>query len=1040
MTVTEALGERDGDPADPPPARVLSGQEGCQSPERRLGGRFWVLQSSNDEDDSEGEATLAARDTASLQYLCQTPLSVADRDLSERSSMLARRQLKRINRQHVQRMTAMAAMELDQSQGTWSPSSMPVGMFACKSKVKDRPVLEPTVFVDDGGEGWTVVRRRRWSPAIVRHPLDPIISQVSKTRGVGLTGIRAEALSVRARWGPNGWVRRKPVNKVDLRSDAAIEPKQVRVGAHVAGRDFRNLLGLAWKRIETGEPVVSRQHAFPSMNGGDGGQGSFNPGRGGFNVGRGGQPGRGGFGTGRGGANGRGWYGGRGAQGFGAGQGSGAGQGFGGGRGAHAGGFGRNYVQGEPSGTIGMNSNNGYQEENWGGGGGHFQRGVNRFSHIGYNNQQRWNNSGRGGFQQNYRNNGQAQPVRSGLDADLLQQTVQAVVAAVTAAQRTTEPVGGTVVPASGGNELLSGVPSKNVVAPAAAPTTVQQQVEATTQILADVQEGGSKGKETEGHGHLKKKKEDKTGCFRCKQPGHYIDDCPIPFCDLCESVNHVASACHLLHAPKPTATMHGYANEALMFFELPCGAFKAKVENPKFAKVTVDGNAMTIPEIIEQLKRIVPSEKFNWEVFHLKDNIFRVKLPSKQEVQRLKNFGTYICQDRESCLSFDLWSSLEEPLYMLPEVWVRVSGLPSDMRSDYLSLWGVGTLFGKTLDVDMAFTRGGFFKLRFEVETVNGSQEVNMVEATNGNDGNDGAHNGDGNNGNGNAMDMDHRGTETEATSNNNGNDASNVNNGIDGMQEQLQQLDAIQIGSLNVKLNSGSPYSDSILSQNEQLYMYLSSAENVPLKNKNGADCHADPMTSKSGLGLPMVGARDPRWSADGQQQGAARGENKQRPRAQCGRMHAQSTPGGAAGLSLVDARRPPSSPVPKADETARTVGHSEQLSVDSVQQVQRQAACIAVGDAGSFVEEVAVGGRREPVLGPQKIWGERESLLPSDKVDGGNDGAIMTTAKPMIGAQSSDFLGSSVHQNDAANGMGLASQNFNAIWNDNVDIRDG
>jgi hypothetical protein len=52
------------------------------------------------------------------------------------------------------------------------------------------------------------------------------------------------------------------------------------------------------------------------------------------------------------------------------------------------------------------------------------------------------------------------------------------------------------------------------------------------------------------------------------------------------------------------------------MFFELPCGAFKDKVENPKLAKVTVDGDAMTIPELIDQLKKIVPSEKFNWEVF----------------------------------------------------------------------------------------------------------------------------------------------------------------------------------------------------------------------------------------------------------------------------------------------------------------------------------------------------------------------------------------------------------------------------------------
>jgi hypothetical protein len=128
-------------------------------------------------------------------------------------------------------------------------------------------------------------------------------------------------------------------------------------------------------------------------------------------------------------------------------------------------------------------------------------------------------------------------------------------------------------------------------------------------------------------------------------------------------------SIIHLLQAPKPLALLHGYANEAHMFFELSCGAFKAKVENPKLAKVTVDGEAMTIPELIDQLKKIVPSEKFVWEVFHYKDNIYRVKLPSKHEVQRLNNFGTYICTDRNACLSFDLWSSLEEPLYTLPEV-----------------------------------------------------------------------------------------------------------------------------------------------------------------------------------------------------------------------------------------------------------------------------------------------------------------------------------------------------------------------------------
>ncbi|KAM0861459.1 hypothetical protein ACQ4PT_045878 [Festuca glaucescens] len=446
---------------------------------------------------------------------------------------------------------------------------------------------------------------------------------------------------------------------------------------------------------------------------------------------------------------------------------------------------------------------------------------------------QRWNsgnNVGRGGgYQNRFRANPHGAVARGGIDADLLQQTVQAVVAAVTIAQKAPEVAGASQVHAAVGTEV--GVPNQDAVVSVAAPTVVQQQGDVAIQEVTDPQVATAKGKENEGPGPLKKKKEEKMACFRCKKPGHYIDDCPTPFCDLCEFVHHTTSACHLLHAPKPTATIYGYANEALMFFELPCGAFKAKVENPKLAKVTVDGDAMTIPEIIEQLKKIVPHEKFNWEVFHFKDNIFRVKLPSKQEVQRLKNFGTYICTDRESCLSFDLWSSLEEPLYMLPEVWVRVSGLPSDMRSDYLSLWGVGTLFGKTLDVDMAYTRKnkvlrtkigcldrnlipadsdvfirrGFFKLKFEVETIHGSQEVNMVDANNGNDGNDDAHHGQGTNGGGNDMDMAPKRNDADATSNNNDHDGSNGNNGGDGMLEQLEHLDTIQIGSMNIPCSRG-------------------------------------------------------------------------------------------------------------------------------------------------------------------------------------------------------------------------------------------
>jgi hypothetical protein len=150
----------------------------------------------------------------------------------------------------------------------------------------------------------------------------------------------------------------------------------------------------------------------------------------------------------------------------------------------------------------------------------------------------------------------------------------------------------------------------------------MKQPIAVPSQGVVDAPLAGAKGKETEGPGPSKKKKEDKMACFHCKKSGHYSDDCTAPFCDLCESIHHAAPACHLLQAPKPTTINYGYASEVLMFFELPCGAFKDKVENPRLAKVTVDGDAMTIPEIIKQLKRIVPYENFNWEVFHFKDNI----------------------------------------------------------------------------------------------------------------------------------------------------------------------------------------------------------------------------------------------------------------------------------------------------------------------------------------------------------------------------------------------------------------------------------
>jgi hypothetical protein len=120
-----------------------------------------------------------------------------------------------------------------------------------------------------------------------------------------------------------------------------------------------------------------------------------------------------------------------------------------------------------------------------------------------------------------------------------------------------------------------------------------------------------------------------------------------------------------------------------------------------------------------------------------------------------MKKFRTYPVPNRSTDMEFDEWSAMEEPTFMLPEVWVRVAGIPSDVRNDYIALWTLGSLFGKTMEVDMAFTRKnkvlrmrigcmdaslipetsdvyisrGFFRLGFEVENKNSDVEIDMAE-----------------------------------------------------------------------------------------------------------------------------------------------------------------------------------------------------------------------------------------------------------------------------------------------------------------------
>ncbi|KAM0847316.1 hypothetical protein ACQ4PT_055090 [Festuca glaucescens] len=341
----------------------------------------------------------------------------------------------------------------------------------------------------------------------------------------------------------------------------------------------------------------------------------------------------------------------------------------------------------------------------------------------------RENDFGGGDFQEN--RGGANVRVSSGVDDAFLQKTVAAVVAAVTAAQKPPDFVAqhgsvvrGDVSNANPGSEPSGAVPQGGDLHTEHVVQPAEPQTQAQERALeADV----PKPKEVEGAGPAKKKKLDKNGW-----------------------------------------------------------TYKPKVENPRLAKVTVEGETMTIPDIIENLKRVVPYDNFNWEV------------PSE--------------------MTFDFWSALEEPLYMLPEVWMRVSGIPSDIRTDFLTLWGVGSMFGKAVEVDMAFTRKnkilrikigcinpslipqdsdffikrGFFKLHFEVEMGTGEQDADMIEANGGqkdDDGSDGANKDreEDNDGKGNAMEMDGANGHTDKEDSNTM--EINENEGHNGKQAALDR-----------------------------------------------------------------------------------------------------------------------------------------------------------------------------------------------------------------------------------------------------------
>jgi hypothetical protein len=213
---------------------------------------------------------------------------------------------------------------------------------------------------------------------------------------------------------------------------------------------------------------------------------------------------------------------------------------------------------------------------------------------------------------------------------------------------------------------------------------------------------GGSTDPQAEG-----KKKAKKESCYRCGSNGNLFFECTAILCEYCEQVGHKPDDYQLLSAPKPQLVLHGISDEKLMFFECPITkSYRPKLESTRLGLLSVTGGELSIPGIIAQLQRLVPVENFTWECHQVGHNVFKVTFPDKDEIERLAWFGTFHVPNSSIKLDFQQCVSSMEPTSKLPEIWILMAGIPQRRIGDFLAMWSLGTLFGKTLKVDMKYTR----------------------------------------------------------------------------------------------------------------------------------------------------------------------------------------------------------------------------------------------------------------------------------------------------------------------------------------------